>query len=237
MNKLYKKLKRLQDHCSTWNKQIFGNIFQNTSLAIKEVDTAKKLFFEDPSSPNLINMNRANIVLIIALNVEDTYWKQKCSIKWLKDGERNTKFFHNFVKGRRTRNLIHSISDSDLVVVGDDLVSSGCNFFQNLLQNQHPTTTGNPSLIDDAILLQRTDNTQQPLIPRPSMDQIFLAISSLNPSSSGGSDGFNAKFYQSWWNIIKEDICAVVWDFWDDNPIPPQILHTLIIPIPKIQHP
>lgn len=69
------------------------------------------------------------------------------------------------------------------------------------------------------------------------MDQIFLAVSSLNSASSGGPDGFNVKFFQSCWNIIKDNICETVWDFWDGNPCPPQVPNTLIIPIPKIQHP
>jgi hypothetical protein len=44
---------------------------------------------------------------------EETLWRQKSKIQWLKDGERNTKFFHRTTIVRRSHNRILKIRDQD----------------------------------------------------------------------------------------------------------------------------
>lgn len=62
-------------------------------------------------------------------------------------------------------------------------------------------------------------------------------VKALNINSVGGPDGFNTNFYLKCWDIIKDDLCEAIWDFWDGTQCPPQILDTLIILIVKTQHP
>jgi len=42
---------------------------------------------------------------------EETLWRQKSRIRWLKDGEKNTKFFHKTMVQRRMHNLISHIQN------------------------------------------------------------------------------------------------------------------------------
>jgi hypothetical protein len=44
---------------------------------------------------------------------EETPWCQKSRIRWLKEGERNTKFFHRTTIARRSHNKILKIRDQD----------------------------------------------------------------------------------------------------------------------------
>ena len=39
-------------------------------------------------------------------NQESLYWKQKARVKWMKEGERSTKFFHNSVIQNRNNTRI-----------------------------------------------------------------------------------------------------------------------------------
>ena len=50
---------------------------------------------------------------------EEVYWRQKSREKWLKEGDRNTKFFHNSIKMRRAHNKIFSIENSEGIMVND----------------------------------------------------------------------------------------------------------------------
>jgi len=44
---------------------------------------------------------------------EETLWRQKSRIRWLKEGERNTKFFHRTTMAKRTHKKILKIKDWD----------------------------------------------------------------------------------------------------------------------------
>lgn len=35
------------------------------------------------------------------LKIEEDYWKQKAGMNWFRKGDKNTKFFHPYVKGKK----------------------------------------------------------------------------------------------------------------------------------------
>jgi len=50
---------------------------------------------------------------------EEIFWRQKSRIQWIREGERNTKFFHKTTIAHRAHNKITKIKDSQ----GIELVS------------------------------------------------------------------------------------------------------------------
>lgn len=49
------------------------------------------------------------------LNLEESYWQQKVVYDWFVDGDRNTKFFHSMVKGRRQKLKLMKIQNQQRV--------------------------------------------------------------------------------------------------------------------------
>lgn len=73
-----------------------------------------ELNFDTTPSPNTrVALSLAQTHLSKALSIEEAFWKQKAASKWLIEGERNTKFFHNMVNKRRVSNKIYRIWDGD----------------------------------------------------------------------------------------------------------------------------
>ncbi|XP_071940395.1 uncharacterized protein [Coffea arabica] len=48
-----------------------------------------------------------------AYKEEELHWHQKSRIQWLKEGDRNTKYFHAIVQGRRRRNRMNKLQRED----------------------------------------------------------------------------------------------------------------------------
>ncbi|KAL2232718.1 UNVERIFIED_CONTAM: hypothetical protein Sindi_1451800, partial [Sesamum indicum] len=103
MARLQQKFTHLKHCLKEWNKTVFGNVFDSVAAVerdLKEVDEAYDL---DPCDRTLVEQNRCSAVLVRVLTQEEAFWKQKARIKWAKDRERNTRYFHSLVKKRRFR--------------------------------------------------------------------------------------------------------------------------------------
>ena len=67
-----------------------------------------------------------------------------------------------------------------------------------------------------------------------SENEVKRAVFSINPFSAPGDDGFNAKFYQFFWEIIKEDVIRAVRSFFAGGRMLKSFNHTKICLIPKV---
>ncbi|XP_059290400.1 uncharacterized protein LOC132043958, partial [Lycium ferocissimum] len=101
---IFKSLDRI-----LWNT--YGNIFQQIAT-IEDTIKVKELQFQNNASrENRMQLHQAQAELTRFLHLEEEYWKQKAGMKWFNDGDRNTKFFHSYVRGRRNKLTLKRIQD------------------------------------------------------------------------------------------------------------------------------
>ena len=131
---LQTRLTRLKKSLKLWNKEVVGNLHANPFAAEREVVTAQEAFEPLPNPVSRSQVNKSIAQYILLLKMEEEFWRQKASIRWLKDGDRNTKFYQSWVKQKRARLHIHGIHEGNQFISDDSEVrNSAVRFFQNLL--------------------------------------------------------------------------------------------------------
>lgn len=71
---------------------------------------------------------------------EDILWRHKSRFQWLREGERNTRFFHKEMIQHRKHNRIFSMLDlgGNMVLKHEDTKNLMVNRFQTMLSNSNP---------------------------------------------------------------------------------------------------
>lgn len=69
------------------------------------------------------------------LEREEILWRQKSRIKWLQDGDGNTKFFHALVKNKKQSQIIDHmvLENGEMLQSADEVHEGAVQFFQQLL--------------------------------------------------------------------------------------------------------
>ncbi|XP_075103192.1 uncharacterized protein LOC142177960 [Nicotiana tabacum] len=113
------KLKKVKKGLSLWSKSTYGDIFKKIS-SLEEVFKVHEAQFEiNPTRANRERLCKVQAELIKFLALEEQFWKQKAGMAWFNDGDRNTKFFHAQVNGRRKRLQLRGIQNSDGIWIDD----------------------------------------------------------------------------------------------------------------------
>ncbi|XP_059311003.1 uncharacterized protein LOC132062446 [Lycium ferocissimum] len=102
----------LQKVLSTWSKSTYGDIFQKITNLEEVVKDHEAIFESNPSYSNKEKLMKVQAELTRVLHLEEEFWKQKAGISWFQEGDKNSKFFHAYVNGRRKFLLLNRIQDS-----------------------------------------------------------------------------------------------------------------------------
>lgn len=95
---VHKKPKSVKGTLAQWSKTTFGNIFQQTTTLEDVVKTAEIQLEIAPIKDNKAALSKTKANLKRYLHIGEKYWRKKMVMKWFKDRDRNTKFFHSYVK-------------------------------------------------------------------------------------------------------------------------------------------
>jgi hypothetical protein len=134
---LLKNCHRVKKEFINWNKIVFGQ----TKARISAIEEKIKVLQELPPSQENIEMKAAlNLELNEWLEKEELKWKQKSRELWLKEGDRNSKFFHLSTLVRRRRNSIVEIKldNVEWIHSRDEIERYFTAQFQNVYQSLNP---------------------------------------------------------------------------------------------------
>ncbi|KAL2322620.1 hypothetical protein Fmac_026999 [Flemingia macrophylla] len=105
MRILFFKLRSVKKDLRIWNKDVFGNVHTRVSTTCKALEDVQVNPNHSPEEELA-----AQRTLMSELTLEEAFWKEKVRVKWMTDSDRNTEFFFNMVKARRSTNKIVSLT-------------------------------------------------------------------------------------------------------------------------------
>jgi hypothetical protein len=210
-----------------WCKKRFGNILRELGKARKHLELLQL------RNADHREIRQATDHMNELLYKEEMLWIQRSRITWIKEGDRNTRFFHQKAAWRARKNKIKKLKDNEGVWkdVPTDMERMATSYFQELF-------TRDPSLNSDMLI----DLTQEKVSAEMNEElckgftheEIGDAIFQIGPLKAPGVDGFPARFYQRNWGTIKEEVIHAIKLFFLTGTMPANVNDTTIVLIPKV---
>ncbi|GKA65320.1 RNA-directed DNA polymerase, eukaryota, reverse transcriptase zinc-binding domain protein [Tanacetum coccineum] len=161
---------------------------------------------------------------------------QKARVHWLKEGDKNSAYFHSILKTRKNKSRVESICKEDGTrVVGEMVPEQFVNHFKDLLgKSQHVQALSN---MENYVQAKLTEEEALDMIKMVTDDEIKTALFDIDSSKAVGPDGFTSCFFKKAWSYIGKDICLAIKDFFQNGKMLGEINATLIALVPKIHTP
>lgn len=131
-----------------------------------------------------------------ALDDEEKLLYQQAKVNWLREGDRNTAYFHKVIKGKRNLSKINSNCDElGNRHSGDEIAYQFVNHFQNFLGNASnlESMEGFEGIFSNKLIEEEAGYMVRDVTDKEIHDAFF----DIGDAKAPGPDGFTAKFFKS----------------------------------------
>ncbi|KAK2647882.1 hypothetical protein Ddye_015371 [Dipteronia dyeriana] len=167
---------------------------------------------------------------------DEIYWKQCACIKWLKESDQNSRYFHLKVSERKARNRISGLNDTNGVrqTSPSGLTNVVVDYFSKLFQSNRATDYQFYQVVDK--VTSRLSSRNSSLHDRFfTVEEVRRAVFIIEPSKAPGLDGFPDLFYQKFWDLVGPSVTAECLRCLNDRGSMEAVNKTLVVLIPKVK--
>jgi hypothetical protein len=148
---------------------------------------------------------------------EQSKWAQQAKVKHIQEGGNKTKYFHLIANEKRRKKRIFQLEQDEGTIVGqENLKTFITEFYRKLFGAPAPCFVSLSEEVSQDIP-QLSEEERNILTSPFTKDEVFDAISSMEHNKAPGPDGFPAKFYQNFWEVIKDDLMAMFVQLKDED--------------------
>ncbi|KAJ9673635.1 hypothetical protein PVL29_023281 [Vitis rotundifolia] len=225
------KLKALKQKIKVWNKEVFGRVEVNKSSALQQVEfwdgveSERSLTVRETELKNEAKNSFKEWVLL-----EELHWRQLSRELWLKEGDRNTGFFHRMANAHRRNNSLDRIKINGVWMTEDQEMREGIvSSFQQQLSEERGWRAEIEGLQFNCLNSREAEDLELPFTE----EEIYCALMELNGDKAPGPDGFTLAFWQDCWDFLKVEIVDMFKEFYEQRSFVKSLNTTFLTLIPK----
>ncbi|KAA3453417.1 reverse transcriptase [Gossypium australe] len=152
------------------------------------------LFTQDISDDTLAEIIEVQLELNLEADKEELYWEQR--VNWLKNGDRNTSFFHKMAGQQKVRNRIAMLENDigNSYSTNEDMIKVAQDYFEKLFSASEAESDDRIfGLVEKRVTDSMNDSLNKAFIE----EEICTAVKTMPPLKAPRIDGFVATFFQS----------------------------------------
>jgi len=225
------RIRNIKQHFKWWNWNVFGDVNLRHNQLLSKMDALERDLQVDWNEDKWKELTEARKAYMDSSLQQEKFLKQKSKVKWLAEGDRNSKFFHAMVKMNRRKNFFLSLMENPRFGNNwDTIAQEGVKFFQTLLSADHCAL--DPALLEVIpSLVYEEDN--RILIEIPSAAEVKRTVFSIPEDNAPGPDGLTGCFFTFCWDVVGQDVVEAVQEFFMYSKLPRALKSTFIALIPK----
>ncbi|KAL6318412.1 hypothetical protein AAG906_041175 [Vitis piasezkii] len=192
-------------------RDVFGSLESNKFAALQQVEywdqveSERRLIEEEISIKKEAKEGYAKWV-----NLEEIHWRQLSRELWLREGDRNTGYFHRMATAHRRRNSMDRIKINGIWLSEEQEVRTGiADAFKQLLTEDSEWKADIGGLNLNQISQQEAEILEFPF----SEDEVHSALMDMNGDKAPSPDGFTVAFWQCCWEFVKEEVLEMFKEF------------------------
>ncbi|XP_021743261.1 uncharacterized protein LOC110709357 [Chenopodium quinoa] len=230
-------LKKVGNDLQEWNREVFHNIFKKKRNLLARITRVQKSLAEQRSRDLIKLESKLCKELDEVLEQEELLWYQRSRIEWIRDGDRNTSFFHLSTISRRWRNNITTIEDinsGEWMFEKDKIQQHIVSYFQNLFTAEEQQALGPLPTRIFPDFTQRDWNCLSKPFAKCEVERVVFEMGSMKAPVP---DGFQALFFRKHWDLVAENVYKIALDALNGKGFPENLNETFIVLIPKVDTP
>ncbi|CAM8962958.1 unnamed protein product [Rhodiola kirilowii] len=233
---LMTRLQRCKGALRKWNKEVFGSVTQHIKSVKEELEWVR---LQERNEENMAKETDIVANLDEWRLKEEIYWKQRSRVEWLREGDRNTSYFHAKASQRKKRNTIVKLLDSRGEWISDEKEKGYLirDYFTDIFSSSRSQDSREEDRDFNWIQSKVTTEIADRLMAPVTEAEIRAAVFQMPPTKASGPDGFQAIFYQKYWDIVKGSVIAEVMKVFREGRMKDGMNDTLIVLVPKKKKP
>jgi hypothetical protein len=164
------------------------------------------------------------------LLLDEVSGRQKSRIQWLKEGDKNTKFFHRTANANHRNNCIESMTHGELNWETQDEIREGIvDFYQDLYSEREQWRPFLGGVDFSSIEVEEETHLERPF----SEEEVVIALNQISGEKAPGPDGFTLAFFHHCWDVVKKEVLDSLQEFYVHETFERSLNSTFLVLIPK----